>query len=421
MGGAGIHGLIVIGVWKLIAVPALQEREEKRGKHRDAGNGLVTGQPLAHCRSHEPRDLGVGIHGHALIGVPDGRIPEALQHDVAVGGEVDGTGMLRRGQARNRVIGHIVPRDAANRRIARAFVDGLMAHQRARPGDAAVGRVQDADLRFLVGVDGLDHLHADPLPGRAAIAEIVLDHPLNEALAHDGRGIIPAGRALHALGDIGRRARRDAVHHGVRTAGVRHHPVVQPAVVQQCDELQQAAAETFAVVPQVVAVEQRDFAAWATHPLAQDGRHCCVDRAAWFALPRRRDISRQIRKTQIKTIPGIEIVTGLRHGEGDYARRGIGSERDQTCQARLIRDDSLDRRDFGVASRPGGRDGLQRVRTALRREAGYQFHRVGPGVASGQHPAVVSRFDEPMEVPGLMRAMEEAEPQMEHHERGRHG
>src|SRR6267143_2548132 len=35
---AGIHRLIVIDVWKLIAMPALQEREEQRGKHRDAGD-----------------------------------------------------------------------------------------------------------------------------------------------------------------------------------------------------------------------------------------------------------------------------------------------------------------------------------------------------------------------------------------------
>ncbi len=174
-------------------------------------------------------------------------------------------------------------------------------------------------------------------------------------------------------------------------------------------------------MPQIVAVEQRNLGARAAHALAQDGCQRGVDRAARLALLRRCDIGRQVRKAQIKTIPGIEIVSGLRHGERDDARRGISPDRDQTCQARLKRDDSLDGRDFGVASGPRGRNGLQRVCAALGREVGHQLHHVRPRVASGQHPPVVSRFDEPMQVKRLMRAMKEAEPQMEHHERGRHG
>ena len=86
VGRGRIHGLIVIRVRDLTTMPALQEREKQRGKHRDAGYRRILRQALAHRRSDEARDLGVAIHRHPLIGVADGGIAEALQHDIAVGG-----------------------------------------------------------------------------------------------------------------------------------------------------------------------------------------------------------------------------------------------------------------------------------------------------------------------------------------------
>ena len=120
-------------------------------------------------------------------------------------GEVDRSWMLRRRQAGDDVVGDVVVRDLPHRGIARAFVNELVADQRAGPGDRAVAGIQDADLGFLVRIDGVDHLHTDLLPRRPAVAEVVLDHPLNEALAHHRRGVVPAGGRLDALRDIGRR------------------------------------------------------------------------------------------------------------------------------------------------------------------------------------------------------------------------
>ena len=84
-----IHRLILIRVWNLVAMPALQEREEQRGKHRRAGDRGVLGQALAHRRRDEAWDLGVRVHRHPLVGVANGRIAEALEHDIAIGGQID--------------------------------------------------------------------------------------------------------------------------------------------------------------------------------------------------------------------------------------------------------------------------------------------------------------------------------------------
>jgi hypothetical protein len=66
--------------------------------------------------------------------------------------------------------------------------------------------------------------------------------------------------ASRTRAQLGRRARRDAIHHRIRTGGVGLHPRQQFGVAHGVNELEQAAAKTLAVVTQVVAIEQRDRA-----------------------------------------------------------------------------------------------------------------------------------------------------------------
>ena len=78
----------------------------------------------------------VAVHRHALVGVADRRVAEAVEHGVAVGGQVDRAGA----QAGNGVVGDVVERQLADLGVVRALVDVEEAGQRAGPGDAASGR-----------------------------------------------------------------------------------------------------------------------------------------------------------------------------------------------------------------------------------------------------------------------------------------
>src|SRR6185295_5361587 len=138
--------------------------------------------------------------------------------------------------------------------VVRALVDVGHAAQRAGPGDAAVAGVEDADLGFLVRRHRRHHLHADALPIGPAVAEIVFDHPLDEALADHRRAVVPPGGRFHALAHVGCGARRDAIDHRVGAADVRVDPGAQRTVADLLDELNQTGAHLVAVVAQVVAV-----------------------------------------------------------------------------------------------------------------------------------------------------------------------
>ena len=161
-------------------MPALQKCEEQRRQHRHAGNRFIFRQALAKSRRDEAWDLGVTIHRHTLIAVETSAIAEAIQHDVAIGGEVD----WARDQAGNHIVADIVMREAAYDRVVRSFVNEAITNQRAGPGNATVTRVEDTNLGLLVRSHRFDHLHPDLLPLRAGVAEIFFDDPLDEALAH---------------------------------------------------------------------------------------------------------------------------------------------------------------------------------------------------------------------------------------------
>ena len=271
-----VHGLVLVNIRDLKAVPTLQVSQKQRWQHGHALNALTPRQPVAHGGRNHARNFGERVHRHALVGVFQRRVAEALQHHVTVAFQVNRAGP----QHRYGVVGHVVKGDLANLRVQCAFVDVAVASQRTGPGDAAVGCVEQADLGFFMRSDRRHHFNPDRLPGRAAIGEVVFNHPLDEALAHDCRRVVTAGRGLDPQRHIRCGPGRDAVHHAVGAGGVGFHPGQQRRVGQLFDKLQQATARALAVMAQVVAAKQRDRRAALQHAMPQNGGERAVNCAA---------------------------------------------------------------------------------------------------------------------------------------------
>jgi hypothetical protein len=110
----------------------------------------------------------------------------------------------------------------ADQRFGHGLMDIFDAHQPARIGDDRMAAVQDADLHHLEGMDLIREGDAHLFQRRAAIGEIVLDHPLPEGLAGHGHRIVAQTEA-GGHGAFARAGRGgDAVHHAVRER--RHSP-----------------------------------------------------------------------------------------------------------------------------------------------------------------------------------------------------
>ncbi len=67
-----------------------------------------------------------------------------------------------------------------------------VARQVAEVAQRLVAGVEQPQLHQLVGDDVAHHLHARVLEGRPALAEVVLEHPLRERLAHHGPAVVEA-------------------------------------------------------------------------------------------------------------------------------------------------------------------------------------------------------------------------------------
>jgi hypothetical protein len=92
-------------------------------------------------------------------------------------------------------------RKAAHQRVLHGLVDEMDIHQPRRVGDGGVAAIENADLHVLVGRDVLDELHADVFQRRPAGGEIVLQHPLLEALA-EHRPIVFNAKIVREQGDL---------------------------------------------------------------------------------------------------------------------------------------------------------------------------------------------------------------------------
>ncbi|MNV54341.1 hypothetical protein D3C71_1465310 [compost metagenome] len=195
-------------------------------------------QALAYGGCNEARNFGKAIGRYTLVGVANGRVGKTLQHHIAVGGQVDGTGVTGLAQTGDGIVGDVVVSHLANGRCTHAFVDVLQPAERSGPRDTAMAGVENADLGFFIWLHGLHQFHTHALPSRATSNEIILDHPLNEALGRDRRRIIPASGVTHAATQVGRRAWRDAVHHGVGADRVRLGPRQQRRISSVFNEIQ---------------------------------------------------------------------------------------------------------------------------------------------------------------------------------------
>jgi hypothetical protein len=175
--------------------------------------------------------------------------------------------------------------------------------------------------------------------------------------------------------------------------------------------------EAVAVVAQVVAVQERDRAGARRLARAQDRAHRAVDRLSRFAAPRAFDVRGQVGERQVQLVVlRIEVVARLGHGERDDARGRRRAARDHCGQRRLVRQHLADGLDLLVAVLARGRHGLQRVAAALRLQGRDDLGHVGPDVGARQRPAGVARLDQPLQVDGLVGAVERTQAQVEHRE-----
>ena len=186
----------------------------------------------------------------------------------------------------------------------RAFVDEGVANERSGPGDAAVRRVEQADLGFLVRRNGIDQLRANAFPVRASGAKFIFDHPLNETFAHHRRRVGPAGRGADALGHVRRRARCNAVDHIVRASRVIFYPIEQVFVAQLLDKLHQPAARAVTVMTQVVAAQQCHRASLGVHARFEQHGQRAVNRRAGRTLACARQIGDDVGRCAIKPVFG---------------------------------------------------------------------------------------------------------------------
>jgi hypothetical protein len=142
---------------------------------------------------------------------------------------------------------------------------------------------------------------------------------------------------------------------------------------------------------------------------AQDRAHGAVDRRHRAAG----EIGDDLRMREVQLPRVIERVARLGDGERDDAGQRIGAEREHARERGLVGDDLGDGRDL-LEHAPALRgDRLQRVGAALALQRGEGVGHVGPQVRAGALPAQVARLHQPVQVHGLVRAVERAEAQVQ--------
>lgn len=408
--GAFVHHAVLVGIRQPAARPALQKAQEQRGQHRGGDRRGAARERFGERRRDEAGDLREAVGRDALVGVEHVRVAEALEHDVAVAFEVERT----RREARDHVLRHVVVREAADPGVVRAFVDIRVARERAGPRDAAVGRVQDADLRFFVRVHVVHQLRAGQLPARAAGREAVLDHPLDEGFGHHGAGVVDAGRRAHAFAHVRGRARRDAIDHRARRRHVRIEPREQRGFATLLEERAHPGAKARAVVAQVVAALQRERARAARDAFGQQRGERAVERRA-----RALQIGCEIGVREVEAVVLVEVVAAFGDRERHDPARRIGAGVDQRGQIGRPRQHARDRADRLVRALALRRDGFERVGAVLGGERVHRRAHVVADVTDGQRPALAGRHGRvhAVQIPRLVRAMERACADMQQHGR----
>ena len=243
--------------------------------------------------------------------MPQPRVGEPAQHGPGVALHVEAG--RRRGERC-----HLLERqpldEAGERRVGHHVGDERQAEQRAEVGDRGVRAVDQPQLQLLVGPHVGDQLRPGRLPGGPAGGEVVLDHPLAEALGGDGR-LVPQAEEGRGLVERGRRGGRDdPVDHAAREADPVLDPAGEPRIDRLC-ELPDEAAQRAAVLRHVVAAEHGEPADARRLPFGEPAHEPAEGRA-------RQALAGEVRPDV--GVAGVEIagrrvvaVALLGDGEGD--------------------------------------------------------------------------------------------------------
>ena len=292
-------------------------------------------------------------------------------------------------------------------------MDVRVPAQCSAPGNAAVGGIEQTDLRFLVGINGGNQFGAYLFPGRAAGSEIVLDDPLQIALGAQRGVVVASGGGLDACLQLGRRTWRDAVDHGVGEAHVGIDPGQDVGVTDLLGEVPQATPHPITVVAQVVAVLQRDGAATGLLAGAQQRDEGAVQRLARFAFLHALQVGLQVGEAGVQIAVFQQVVAGFGDGEGDDAGDRIGGQFGDGLQAGIVGNHLVDGRDPVVFHLAVRIDGFQREIAVLGGQGLQQRVGVGTDVGAGQLPAGLALILQALQVDHLVGAVEVAEPQVQ--------
>lgn len=198
-----------------VVVDAVKVAEPSGGDEAQATERAGHPDSLGNRGHDELRDLARGIEADTGQLVHDGRVGEALDKGAAVLVDVDARDL---GEEGLRLLLHHLPDEFVVHLVLHDLVGVFEAGQRARVAHGRVAGVQQAELvllELLDVVDVLDHLDTDLLERRAAVAELVLDHPLHEGLRDDGPGVLDSELIGEGLLVLGGGLGGDAVDHGV--------------------------------------------------------------------------------------------------------------------------------------------------------------------------------------------------------------
>src|SRR5512147_2108706 len=98
-----IHRRVLIRAVEFTAMPTSQEVEKQRRQDSGPTDRLTAGESLPDRRDDETGDLRVTIHRNARIAVSKIRVRKPLEHDVAIGRQIN----RARTQYRDRVLGDV--------------------------------------------------------------------------------------------------------------------------------------------------------------------------------------------------------------------------------------------------------------------------------------------------------------------------
>ena len=290
-----------------------------------------------------------------------------------------------------------------------AVRNGLDGQDLAGIREDLVPGVEHAKLHRLVVVDPVGERGADAVPVRTPGAEIVLDDPLAEVLVGDGHRVVDA--ELPCQRELPRAGRRhDAVDHRVGEGAVRVDPVGEVRVGRPC-ERNHGPPQHRAVALQVVAAlaGERSDAPIAPKP---ERRQHCAERGA--RAIRVAGIVPDVRMLRVQTLRhGVDVVTALGDGQRDDPDCGIGHPAHESGMPFLDRH-VVDHRADDLRRRAGRVELDQRRQAVLAQELLALRGVVRANAGADDCPVVVEpELEQPVQVPGLVRAVEVAEPDMD--------